>query len=183
MDYLAVLLVQAVETVDQRLERYEKGRQFLSGLPGSDKAGLEGISQAYETATGRWTGCDWPTRFGKTGLDLEDWSAAEAESLAVEMTLTHDAEGTDWSAAASWLGEIERMAAQAEEQAALAVTAANAGEWTEAIDHVRKARAMEFATGRPIWKGFPLTWDALSVAIESAASTANAANPPVGAEA
>jgi hypothetical protein len=181
MDYLAVLLVQAVETVDQRLARHGRGRQFLAVLPGSDKAGMEEIAQAYETATGRWTGCDWPTRIGKTGLDLDGWSAAEAESLAVEMT--GNEEGPDWAAAATWLGRVERMAEQAEEQAALAVAAANAGEWREAIEHALKARALEFATGRPLWKGFPLTWDALSEAIQSAALAPNGASQPAGAEA
>jgi hypothetical protein len=167
MDYLAVLLVEAVETVDRRLERKEQGEQFLASLPGSDKPGMEAIFQAYKKATGTWTGCDWPTRFGKTGLNLEGWSAADAEALSVETVGREESE--DWASAATWLGQIERAAEQAEEQAAVAVTAADAGEWTEAIEHARRASALEFATSRSLWKGFPLTWQPLYRAIKAAA--------------
>jgi hypothetical protein len=128
---------------------------------------MEEISRAYEKGTGRWTGCDWPTRFGKTGLNLEGYLADEAESLANR--LIGKEEGKDWSAAASWLGQIERAAEQAEEQAALAVTAANMGDWIKAVEHARRACAVEFATTRSLWKGFPLTWQPLFRAIKAAA--------------
>ena len=44
-------------------------------------------------------------------------------------------EADDWSAASSWLAWVERLAKQAEAPAALAVVAANAREWPEAVAH------------------------------------------------
>jgi len=167
MDYLAVPLVQAVETVDERRQRRERGHRFVAALPGADRANLEDIVRAYEEATGSWTGCDWPTRFGQCGLDLDGCSAAEAEAEAIEAI--GRAEAADWNAAAIWLTRVERMAAQAEAQATLAVTAANAEEWTEAMEHARRARSLEFASGRPIRRACPLTWGPLCMAIEAAA--------------
>src|SRR5262249_46018166 len=63
MDYLAVLVVQAVETVDER-----RGPRLALGLPGlpwpeEDEANLDTISPAYAGATGKWGGWDWPPRF------------------------------------------------------------------------------------------------------------------------
>jgi hypothetical protein len=44
MDSLAVLLVQAVETVDQRRERREKGHRLVSAQSESEEADLEGTA-------------------------------------------------------------------------------------------------------------------------------------------
>jgi hypothetical protein len=79
----------------------------------------------------------------------------------------------DWTAVAQWLAQVERSAAgQAEAQAALAVAAANTAEWDEALEHARHALLWEFASGRPLWKHMPLTWQALWSAIRDAAITA-----------
>ena len=168
MDYLAIPLVQAVETVDERRGRREKGRQLLSSLPGSGETALGEIARFYGDAAGRWTGCDWPTRFGRTGLDLNGCPSTEAESMAVDSVGREEAK--DWEAAAGWLARIERLSEQAEAQAALAVKAANAGEWEEAVEHARRACLIEFSSGRPIHRATRLTWAPLRHAIEVAAA-------------
>jgi hypothetical protein len=40
------------------------------------------IWAAYELARGRWSGCDWPTRFGSLRLDLEGVSSLQARAAA-----------------------------------------------------------------------------------------------------
>jgi hypothetical protein len=166
MDYLAVPLVQAVEEVDRRRALREKGHRFISSLPAAESTGLADVYRAYEKATGTWTGCDWPTRFGKTGLDLNGWTADEAESMAVESIGRDDAE--DWGVAATWLRRIERSATDAETEASLAVAAAHAGKWDEAVRCARRARGVEFMSGRTLRRGPPLTWGPLCQMIEAA---------------
>jgi hypothetical protein len=175
MDYLAIPLVQAVETVDERRGRRDKARQLVSSLPGSGETALGEIGQLFTAAAGRWTGCDWPTRFGRTGLDLNGCPASEAEAMAVDTVGREEAK--DWEAAAGWLARIERLSEQAEAQAALAVTAANAGEWEEAVDHARRACAIEFASGRAIHRATRLTWGPLCRAIEAASALAEKIDP------
>src|SRR5262249_39768426 len=145
MDYLALLTVQAVETVDQRRGRREKGRQVLAALPGGEPAGMEEIVRAYEGAAGTWTGCDWPTRFRPTGLDLNGRTVAEAE---VRKRTTRGVEAQVWNSAARWLWLIELHAEQAEKHAALALQAAGAGDLRQALDHAQRACLLEFVTGR-----------------------------------
>ena len=178
MDTLAVLLVEAVEAVDERRERRAIGRRLLSVLPYTGQAGLEKSRTAYEEAAGTWTGCDWPTYFGSTGLDLNGCPAAEAEARAVEAAGSDDREV--WAAAARWLAEVEQSAQEAEAQAAEALIAANAGEWADARDHARRAWALEFVTGRPL-RHSPPTWQGLHHAIEAAAS-AHAHGGPAAAK-
>jgi len=75
MDSLAVLVVQAIETVDQR--RASEGERepatSLSGRYRPDvkeafhtcaRPDLEEITRTYRAAVGTWTGCDWPAVFG-----------------------------------------------------------------------------------------------------------------------
>src|SRR5262245_56569487 len=100
MDYLAVLTVQAVETVDRRHERRERGRRVVAALPCGEGDGLAAVGRAYEEATGVWTGCDWPTHFGQTGLDLNGRTVAEAEA---RRRTTGGDEAGDWRLAARWL--------------------------------------------------------------------------------
>jgi len=166
MDYLAVLVVQAVETVDER-----RGPRLALGLPGlpwpeEDEANLDTISRAYAEATGKWVGCDWPTRFGCTSLNLKDWTAEDAEGMARAASGTD--EGEDWQAAASWLAKVEKAARDAEEQATLAVAAAYTGQWDSALEHARLARIIEFSAGRPV-RGKPFLWQPLLRAVEAAA--------------
>lgn len=44
-------------------------------------ATLAEVWAAYEQARGRWSGCDWPTHFGRLGLDLEGVSSLEARAV------------------------------------------------------------------------------------------------------
>jgi hypothetical protein len=155
MDRLAVLVVEAIENVDRRHARRDWGKPFLADLPGAERPDLQEVVRAFKEATGIWTGCDWPTWFGPDGMDLEGRTAAEAEARKVEAV---DRTGRDnWAAAAEWLREVERRAALAEEEASLAVAAANAESWREARDHARRAWSLEFHTGRPLRRRTP-TW-------------------------
>lgn len=165
MDYLSVLIVEAVEAVDQRHAQGEKGLQFLAGLPEEHKVGIEEVCRAYQEGAGTWGGCDWPTRFGATELNLNRCSAAEAESMAVDAIDSPMAE--DWSAAARWLARVEEFARQAEAHAVAAVKAASAGQWEEALQQAHRAWAREFSTARPLRKG-ETAWKNLLVAIEHA---------------
>ena len=108
MEQLLVLVVQAVEAVDGRRRERVEGLRRATALPGREKADVRAIARAYEEAAGTWTGCDWPTRYGKAGLDLDGWTAAEAEACAVQHKGT--ALEVDWRAAAQWLGRVEQCA-------------------------------------------------------------------------
>src|SRR5579864_1803150 len=155
MDYLSALVVEAVETVDQRLVR-ESGK-VSPASPISH--GMNEIQKAYQEGKGTWSGCDWPTKFGKTGLDLEGWHAAEARLMAEKKSPSFSEEmNADWIAAARWLTQVEEHAKQAEACAAAAVTAAGEGFWREALQLAQRAWALEFTTGRAIWHSFPLAW-------------------------
>jgi hypothetical protein len=161
MDYLSALVVEAVEAVDQCLER-EAGK---SRLPPPPPGGLEEVRQAYQEGTGTWVGCDWPTQFGQTGLDLNGWEAATARLMAEK---SHGDMAEDWVAAARWLAQVEEHAKRAEARAAAAVGAAEAGRWREAVQFAEQAWALEFGTGRAIWHSFPLAWQKLLAATEAA---------------
>jgi hypothetical protein len=165
MDYLSVLVVQAVEAVDER-HRGREGERPVAGPPGGAGAELEEVGRAYEAGTGTWTGCDWPTHFGPTGLNVGGWTAAEAEAVAAEMVGTE--EGEVWSAAARWLAGVQISARQAEAQGGLAVAAARAGKWGEALAHAQRAWALEFAAGRPLRRALPPAWLGLYRAVRAA---------------
>jgi hypothetical protein len=166
MDSLAVLVVQAIETVEERHQRRQHGLGLIEHLPPSEEP-IEEVLSAYKEAVGMWTGCDWPTVFGPARLDLKDITAAEAEALAVETAGTAD--GETWEAAAKWLAEVESRARQAEREGALAVAAVNAGAWEDAINHARKAWSLEFNTGRPLRHPTP-TWQRLYSAVKATAA-------------
>jgi hypothetical protein len=166
MDYLAVLVVQAVEAVDgRRAGREGPRRPGESVTPGRPEA--EEVRRVYEESAGTWRGCDWTTRFGRAGLDLRGWAAADAVGMALEAVGRKEA--ADWSAAAEWLARVEQYARKAEYQAAVAVAAAEAGRWEEALNHAQRAWALEFATGRPLWHGPPYAWRQLRQVVEDAA--------------
>jgi hypothetical protein len=165
MDYLSVLIVEAVEKVDLRRQQQARVRPPVN-LSEEETADLEIIRRTYEQARGTWVGCDWTTTFDKTCLDLKGCLAAEARAIAVR---TQDTEaGEDWSAAARWLAQIELATQQAEAHGAAAVDAANAGAWQEALEHSERAWALEFSTGRPIWHRFPFAWAELRRAVVAA---------------
>jgi len=79
-----------------------------------------------------------------------------AESLARE-----------WDLAAEWLADIELDARWAEHEGQEAVSAAEDGDWDQALAHARKACSIESAFGAP--RG---PWEHLEGAIEHAASIA-----------
>lgn len=165
MDYLLALIVEAVETVDER-RRQGRLTNGHKAWPARKRATLMEIEQAFKEAKGTWTGCDWPTHFGSSGLDLNGWTSAKAETRVRELTEATE----DWRGAARWLALVEQHAREAESEAAKAVAAAQAGYWHGALKHAQRARALEFATGRPLWRGFPLAWQHFSRIVEEAAS-------------
>jgi len=97
-DHLLVLIVEAVEAVDARHECRRPARPHHAGLEGTDRFKLGVIQRLHEEATGAWTGCDWPTRFGKSCLNLKGWTATGARKNAVALRGT--AQGSEWEAAA-----------------------------------------------------------------------------------
>jgi hypothetical protein len=163
MDYLAALVVEAVEAVD---ERHKHQVEAGEGLPRPAPVALSEIRVAYQQAAGTWAGCDWNTFFGKGGLNLNGWKAAEAR--AISLSITNPAEAEDWKQAADWLGQVEQRARQAQMRAAEAVRAAEAGLWEEALHNAEWAWALEFSTGRPLRHGRPLAWQNLRALIEAA---------------
>ncbi len=69
MDYLLVLVVQAVETVDQRRDQGGEIQELGPRPQGPGQADLEAICKVYEKAGGTLTDCDWPTNFGESRRD------------------------------------------------------------------------------------------------------------------
>jgi hypothetical protein len=164
MDYLLVLLVQAVETVDRRHgslpdEEMESPAEqaFFS---------LDDLFRVYQECAGTWTGCDWSTRLGQSGLDLSGCTAARAEALVRETAGTGACE--DWKLAAAWLGQIEQYAQKAEHFARQALEAARNGRWREALEHGQHAWALEFASGRTVWRPYDPAWLRLRQFLEKA---------------
>jgi hypothetical protein len=166
MDSLAVLVVEAIEAVDRRRQRRGHGPEVIATLPGHDRPDMAEVSRAYEAAAGTWASCDWPTAFGPAALDLQGWTAAEAEAHAVEAPA---AQRKDWEAAARWLTEVERRAEEAEAEAEMAVRAAAAGDWPQAAEHAWMAWSIEFSTGRPFRQG-ATAWQRLYKAVTAGAS-------------
>ena len=113
---------------------------------------LNGITTAYQHGRGRWSRCDWPTSFGRSGLDLNGLESSQALLLA---RATAGRESADWRAAAQWLREIEEAAEQAELEAHLAT----AGRLCDALRHAQ--RAVELSAAYPRGR----TWEPLRAAI------------------
>ena len=94
-------------------------------------------------------------------------SAVEATRRAL---VAFGTEGeVDWREAAVWLARVERFAGEAERDGAAAMTAARAGDWEEAVRRAEHAAALEFATGRQLWRRPSHTWQDLQLALEAAA--------------
>ncbi len=167
MDRLAVLVVQAIEAVDQRHQRLEHGHEVVAGLEGHDRPELAEILRIYEEAAGTWSGCDWPTAFGGRGLNLEGWTADEAEA---HVSQVDEEDQEAWTEAARWLKEIERRADEAEAEAEMAIRTVAAGNWAAAADHARRAWNLEFSTGRT-FRRQKATWQRLYEVLTLAAWT------------
>jgi regulator of nucleoside diphosphate kinase len=43
------------------------------------------VINAYQQGTGRWSKCDWPTAFGRSGLDLNGLESSASSVLAEEV--------------------------------------------------------------------------------------------------
>jgi len=171
MEYLLALIVEAVESVDGR--RRQRGvANCPKSWPVRRRITPLEIEKAFNEAKGTWSGCDWATHFGASGLDLNGWTSSRAETKVREHTETAE----DWRSAARWLGLVEQHAREAEAEAAKAVAAAQAGYWHGAVKHAQRARALEFATGRPLWHGYPLAWQQFSRLLEEAADAAAPVN-------
>ncbi len=100
----------------------------------------EEIRPLFLKTIGKWTGCDWPTRFGKSALNLEGLKPPQAILMA---KATAGVEAADWKAAAAWLVKVERDAREAEDEAGRALDLATLGQWSESLEHARKACAIE----------------------------------------
>jgi hypothetical protein len=170
MDYLAELIVEAVERVDLSRREGNQGRKSFVGREGRLPT-MTDIRQIHEEAKGTWTGCDWTTRFGKAGLDLNGWNGDAADAQAKKST---GDDALDWNSAARWLHYVEQHARLAEREGVQAVAAAQAGAWEEARRHAVRAWILEFATGRPLRHGFPVAWQRLRQVIEEAAEAQEA---------
>lgn len=99
-----------------------------------------GFITAYQQAAGKWRGCDWPTRFGQSALNLDGLRAAQATLMA---RATAGSEAADWRAAVRWLTEVEGDARAAEQEARTAAALADSGELDEAIVCARRACTLE----------------------------------------
>ncbi|HEX5270799.1 MAG TPA: hypothetical protein VFW33_09945 [Gemmataceae bacterium] len=121
--------------------------------------GRDEILKAFLRGRSRWAGCDWPTRFGATGLNLCTLTAAQALLMA---RATAGAESAEWRAAAVWLSEVEAAARAAEQEASRAARLAAEGQFAEAAERARRALDLE-SRYRP-----PVVWRPLHDAISRA---------------
>jgi hypothetical protein len=163
MDYLSLLVVQAVESVDER--RRQRG-ETLHAEPVAEEVTLEEIRELFRQASGSWTGCDWSNWMGKSAVDLEGWTATQAAAMAQEAEDPQRAD--DWYAASQWLAHVERYAQLAEVHAAQAVMAAEEGRWHDALTRATWAWSLEFSTGRPLRHAPPQAWQRLRDRIAAA---------------
>jgi hypothetical protein len=98
------------------------------------------IRRCFAQASGAWTGCDWPTEFGKSHFNLQNLSSSQAILMA---RATAGKEEVAWWEASRWLARIEQQALEAERQARLTVQAAEAKQWVTALAHARQACDIE----------------------------------------
>lgn len=162
MDYLVALIVEAVETVDKRRRSDSLVADPFTSAREPQRAELEAVELAFAQSRGTWCGCDWPTQFGPTSLDLNGWTSSQADARC----LKSEDKIADWRGVTRWLAIVEQHAHDAEAEAAKAVDAARAGEWQLALDHGRRAWALEFATGRPLWRSGEPVWQKLYQLLE-----------------
>jgi hypothetical protein len=55
---------------------------------------MNDVRTTYDNAAGRWTGCNWPTRYGSLGLDLGGVSPRQAHRRAARWRALAADEGT-----------------------------------------------------------------------------------------
>jgi hypothetical protein len=123
---------------------------------------MDDITRVFQLAEGKWKGCDWPTRFGKGGIDLSGLNASQARLMA---RATSGTEADDWQAAADWLAEVESDAQTAEREAAIAAELACLGDFTAAHDHADCACALEKKYRQTaVWQGL---YDMLQATVQN----------------
>jgi len=112
---------------------------------------IDHLCNLFVDGEGRWCGCDWDTTFGSLRLNLQSVLARQAEIAA---KATAGEESNCWREAATWLRTVERDAALAEREAALAVKAAIANCLVDAQQHIAIACAIEarYPEHQPIWE-------------------------------
>jgi hypothetical protein len=122
----------------------EQGLAPGSSLPAA-------VEHVFHRARGRWIGCDWPTAFGETGLELNGLTSGQASLMA---RATSGLEASDWRAAVMWLRLIEVDADGAERAARRAVEHAARGDLGAALRHAKAAEELEARYhATPVWRG------------------------------
>lgn len=140
----------------------EQGR--TAGSPPSAAA-----EHVFHRARGKWAGCDWPTAFGETGLELNGLTSGQAGLMA---RATSGTEASDWRAAVMWLRLIEADADAASAAAGRAVECAARGDLSAALRHAKAAEEIESRYhASPVWRG-------LVAVIETSANRPSAACGP-----
>ena len=129
---------------------------------------IEEIAPALAAGSGKWTGCNWPTRFGRTGFDLRGLCSSQAILMA---RATAGSEAANWRDAVAWLMQVEQDARQAESEAQTAASLAQNGKLRDALHCADRACAMEARYRRS------LVWRPLRDAIEAALSHLRCGNP------
>jgi len=122
---------------------------------------IEEIAQALAAASGKWTGCDWPTQFGRSHLDLRGLRSSQAILMA---QATGGSEAADWRDAVTWLRRVEEDARQAESEAQTAARLARNGKFRDALQYADRACLLESRYREP----FACTWRRLRNTIEVA---------------
>jgi hypothetical protein len=144
--------------------------------------GLEAIEDAYDNATGSWTGWDWPHDPSPGEVtsgpgDIDDWTAwesarvAELRELPDHLTWERqqgwkdaplypapytNVRAREIAAAERKYGEAVQEAAEAAEEAAAdALRAARRGDWDTAVREAKRASSIESDYGDdPTWGTF-----------------------------
>ncbi|HVK13563.1 MAG TPA: hypothetical protein VM597_32755 [Gemmataceae bacterium] len=110
---------------------------------------LDQVRRAYHRAEGTWTGCDWPTSFGDTGLDLNGITAHQALLMS---RATAGVEAADWREAVQWLRLVEADAEAAETAGRQAAEDAARGDLVAARRAAGAACELEARYhARPVW--------------------------------
>lgn len=164
----SVSLPAAVRAVGKIVKTIREKAANAPWIRSSNQRRVRAVYQVYRLAAGTWTGCDWPTRFSPSRLDLNDWPSLGAAIMADRARSAE--QRRHWRLAARWLAHIEERAKRAELFAGLAVAAANTGQWPEARRLSAEAWALESSTGRPFFRGLPPAWQRLAEMLEAAAA-------------
>lgn len=121
---------------------------------------IEEIKKEYEQAHGSWTGCDWETRFGRSGINLKGKRSGtytpcyksptimDLSRACVETeTQYREAQLKDVQAVKKWLAEVESDAALAEREAENAMCFLKKGMYEEAAYSACLAAKIELDYG------------------------------------